>query len=236
MKCFVTSEGEFTISIPEELSELVYRVKMPLGVGINKARSDAPARVYCDKLDEGLYFLKQCAIELLNVEEKTERVIVYKAEFNLSFWKMPDGRIRGNGSGANAGKWHTLHFENKGTHAHNRTDMFSVGLCAAVFDKVTTIRKSGNVIRYIDPKDLKDGSPAANLNSFTTLDVETKGVGKEWCKTQEMPYSDQAATFFYEVMLGMCALAERIDNVIAEKPKLLEAIQKGSLKLLGSGK
>lgn len=229
--CFVTAEGQFTIEIHPDLLLSAKRLNRS-GVSVSAARRDTAERLYCNNLQDGIRFLHDCARDFMTVEQTTERVIAYKAEFNLSFWKMPDGSIRGNGSGANAGQWHRLHYENKGSCSQNRTDVFSVGLCAAVYDKVTTIRKSGNIVRYLDPQDLQDGSPAAKLNSFTTLDVETKGIGKEWCKTREMPYTDQAATFFYEVMLGMCALAERIDNVIANESRLLEAIEKGSTKLL----
>jgi hypothetical protein len=234
--CFVTSEGEFTIQIHPDLLSIAYRMKPQNGVGINKARSDAAERVYCNDLKAGLAFLKACAVELLTAEEKTERVIVYEAEFNLSYWKQPDGRIFPNGYNEagiiRPGQWQDLKFHNKGTNSTNRTNIFSLGICAAVFDKVTTIRKSGNVVRYISIRNLERNSPAAMLNSFASLDVNTRGVGQSYCRSQEMPYSDEAALFFHDVMLGLCSLAERIDTVIADKPKLFEAIQRGATKLL----
>lgn len=229
--CFVTADGEFTIEIHPDLLLSAKRLSKN-GVGVSRARVDASERVYCNNLQDGIRFLHDCAKDFMTVKQTTERVIVYEAEFNLAFWKMPDGSIQGNGSGTNAGQWHRLHYENMGKDSNNKTNMFRVGLCAAVYDKVTTIRKSGNIVRYLDPNDLKDGSPAANLNSFTTLDVETKNIGNSYCKTREMPYTDQAATFFYEVMLGMCALAERIDNVIANEAILKNAIASRSSNLL----
>lgn len=233
--CFVTSEGEFTIEIHPDLKPVIYGVKKPSGVTVARARSDAAERVYCKQLQDGIFFLKECAKDLITVKEETERVIVYKAEFNLSFWEQPDGRIFPNGSGRD-GAWTDLHFENKGTNSCNRTDIFSLGVCAAVFDKVTTKRASGNIVRYLDPKFEDDKEPGAMLNSFTTLDVETKGIGKEYCKTREMLYSDKAALFFHDVMLGLCALAKRIDGVIADESKLAKAIEAGSFKMLPPAK
>lgn len=229
--CYVTSEGEFTIEIHPDIESIAMRLEGRAGVSIRRARSDAPFRVYCRRLDDGIAFLKLCAAALINVEEKTERVIVYRAEFNLAFWEKPDGSIWPNGVGR-PGAWRDLVFSNKGTNSTDPTNIYSLGICAAVFDKVTYQREGGATVKYTLSKFKDDQEPGAMLNSFTTLEVATHGIGNSYCKTQEMEYTAQAALFFHDVMLGLCALAKRIDAVIGDKEALAKAIEAKSFKLL----
>jgi hypothetical protein len=47
----------------------------------------------------------------------------------------------------------------------------------------------------------------------------------------EMPYSDKAAMFFYDMIMGMCRLADKMKIFFGDEKMLLEAIQKKTLLL-----
>lgn len=223
---YVTAEGEFTFSIPTELEELFSRCQ---------AAKTRAGRLSAKTLDDGINTLRYLALELISGEEKTETVIVYGTLLEVAFWTDSTGKIWPNGSGRNGGKWNRFKSTSKAIHATERTTNYCVGITAGVFYKTTTFRASGDTVRYKEVDDMHKETPAMMLNSFTGLNVDTANIGSNFQPNKEMPYTPEAALFFYGILIGLCRLASEIDSVLGDKEQLQLAINSG-VKLLQPAK
>ena len=63
------------------------------------------------------------------------------------------------------------------------------------------------------------------LNGFCGIGL----IGRDkklMASLQEMPYTEKAAQFFYNSLMAMCALADRIETFFGDRPMLTAAIEK----------
>lgn len=219
----VLSDGKFSIACPEALSETVLRLhKNENRINIG-GRQGGGVRLHCDRLNDGIAFLKKCAKDLLTVETVTERVIVYGYSLQVAFWLDAGGGFRQNGysktDGTRKGNWWAAKNGSDYISTQDNRKFFSVGLSAAVYDKITHKRQSGNTVQWERVRD-SDDEEIENLNSFVKLRVDPDGMA-------EMPYTQEAAAFFHKMLLGLCALAKNIDDFFGDKDRLQLAITKG---------
>lgn len=227
--CNVSSEGEFSVAIPEALTEVALSLKDMTKTGARIAYWRAgKQRVYAKTLKAALDFLKECAVAFVNVETTTTRVIIYGTVTDVSFWITKAGKIYPNGaSHGEGGNWWKDRHGDRTLSFGNHPNFFQVGLAAAVYDKVTRKRATGDTIEWLRVRD-EDDPAITRLNSFCGISVDP-----EIRHMEEMPYTPEAAEFFANIMLGLCAMAKKIDDFFADRKGLMLAIRKGAKLLEG---
>lgn len=235
-------DGTFNVSIPDDLRDTAHallRDKRSHEVHITKPATSHSYRASGKRLDDVKAFIRAAMAEHLKCEVITERVIVYGHAHNVCYSVASDGSVHANGylaeeAGGTPGNYGRHGGE---LHATNHAPLYSVGLGARVMDKVTYRRASGDKTIYKRHPDfpgshLSFDSPAKCLNAFAGLSIDP-----ERSTVEEMPYSDEAAMFFYDAMAAMCKLSEQVKNFLGDKQALMVAIeQRASLLLTGPSK
>lgn len=224
LTALVDSSGKnFSIELDDRLAEIARKIhgNCTLGTSHGKLRVCGKSIQDCQK------FIRACIDEYLACEVRVEKVICYKLTTRLTFWRNADGTLRPNGAGATDGGWENTFTKN--VNATHPTDSFSLGLAAKVFIKTSYHRSTGVTAKY---EEVKPGhypeTPEEMLNSFAALHFKP-----EVC--DEMPYSDEAAMFFVNSLLGMCRVADQFHQLFGNKERLQNAIAAGGAPLLGNG-
>lgn len=203
----VTSEGQFRLTIPDELRDLA-ETKARETREIVLIRPRTNLCVAGVELNACKTFVRALGEEYLRCEVIVEQVILYGLQTHVSYAKGIDGGIFPNcelpGAG---GKWQG---------SHDRKKFFSVGFAAFVAEKKTYVRGASKKIEYRKAIVDRD-SCAGRLNAFIGLTYETGGF-------EEIPYSDEAAQFFYNLITGLCRMADRIESFFADNQALSMAI------------
>lgn len=235
----VDAKGEFTVVIPEEISDLA---KVLAGsstwckhVEVDFAR--VHWRVSGRVLGEVERFVEDVIAEHLAVEVTKELVIRYRYENNAAGAKAQDGSLHPNGRwaakpGESSEDRSWAWAGNRDIHATNRPQLFGVGVVARVYMKVTYKRPSGSKVEYTDdlPGSHWDQNPMRRLNDFLVQrpDYQSSFTGyMKSSKLSEMPYSDAAAAFFCDLMLAMLRLGEQLDAFVGDPKALQLAIERG---------
>lgn len=210
----VTADGLFHLTIPEELAPtanaLANKIK---NIDIRHSRTNWT--VIGKNLDDCVNFIKSAGDDYVACEVTEEPVILYGATIRAAYFKNPDGRIFPNGGfpGADHGKggrWCGS------LSSSNMSPNYSVGFVAVPRIKTTYTRGSGQKVEYKNPG--RDGEEYWKLlNSFCSLNVDPKSL-------KEIPYTEEAAKFFFETMLRLCHLADRIETFFGSKETLAAAI------------
>lgn len=226
-------DGTFNVSIPDELYEtaraLCEKIEHRASAWMTKPPTAKQHRVSGSRLDDVKRFIKAAMADHLKCEVTTERVIVYGHSLKVSYSKAVDGSVHANGyiaraaTGARGDEGYGKHCGELNATAH--APLYSVGLGAKVFDRVTYIRASGKKVEYKRPEfpgsHFNHDSPGKLLNAFAGLGIDPGRSG-----TEEMPYSDEAALFFYDAMIAMCKLAEQVKAFLGDRKTLMLAIEK----------
>jgi hypothetical protein len=182
--------------------------------------------VTCATLDGGDGFIRAAMDDYLAVEIHTERVIVYAHDCKVCYSEALDGSLHPNGYFAEKEPGKAKHGGK--LHATEHSRYFCVGIFARVYDRVTYIRPASQKIELKRVGfDIYDKSPAARLNAFIGLSLDANE------RTPYMPYTDEAADFFTNMMTGMCELARKLDDFLGDREKLELAISRQAL-LLGA--
>jgi hypothetical protein len=138
--------------------------------------------------------------------------------------------------------------ESKRNHFGEKTT-FKFGIGAKVYEKITTKRSTGTTIRYElwyggengekCDEDCNDHfarrTYAQRLNS---LDLHFS-IGTDYAngdKYPEIPYTEEAARFFFEAIMSLCSISERIKNFFGDRTMLQKAIESRASLMLGSGR
>lgn len=223
----IDKDGTFNVSIPDELQPIARALQAAKHhVGLSKPGNANQWRVSGKRLDDCRSFINKAMVDYLKCEVATERVICYGHSLRVTSAKEESGRYHPNGyiaqravgkvGGGNDVGYQWIGELNATEHAK----LYSVGLGAKVFDKVTYRRASGEKVEYKRAHfdhEISD-SPGTLLNSFIGLDLVPE-------YSQQMPYSDEAAQFFYDAMLAMCKLADQVGTFLGNKEKLMRAIE-----------
>ena len=240
----VGPDGTFAVKLPPDLLETATRLLTTKewskkGVDIYASRFNTPQMIRSKTLQNCKDYIQAVIDDHLKCDTKIELVIAYGTEIAVSYCKTPSGKIYPNKVDHENAEWLGS------LHGANYDKYFRICFAAEVVQKTTHTRASGKKIVYenihaCDASKIAYGkedaeawntSWAGKLNSFTGLSVcDSHAKLAEGMK--EMPYSEDAAKFFYEVMIGMCALADRLGNFFDNEKLLLHAIQ-NKIKLLG---
>jgi hypothetical protein len=202
-----------------ELSLVALRGKGLISAGYER---DAKAHliVFADRLENVENAIRAAMKDFLKCEVKTERVIAYSFESRLSYYHGLDGGLYPNGSfdtkakgiGSEGARWYGC------LDMHEGTDHFSIGLYACVLDKTSYIRPSGIKVTYETADVADDSGYHARLNAFLHLNGPDVREGA----FKEIPYTEAAAHFFYDTMIGLCQVSHRLESFFA-KPDLIQA-------------
>ena len=172
--------------------------------------------------------LNQAAVEHLKCTELRELVILYRTRGRSSFWQNPDGTLAPNGyTGNREGSWSEI----GGLNSTERAPFYDVGLWVSPAWKVTYRRTSGDTVTYETVGGSIHGSeplyaqyPTLNaLASFTGLADPDR-----FEKVSQMPYTEEAAKFFLNAMLTICALTKSFHQIFSDPKTLEKNIQSGT--------
>jgi hypothetical protein len=174
---------------------------------------------------------------LLKPKITEEFVIQYNIGSNVSFAVNADGKIFPN-AGYPGARWLTEKEMRKNYGDHDASNRASGGYSLTVGAKAMikkTIAYGENVsyeydLYYKGESHLGHKNPAQKLNSWTSFSLPDNA--------KEMPYTDEAAMFFYGLMMSMAELNRRIQEFTNTPEKIALAIQRHSnlLMLDGPGK
>lgn len=220
----VDKEGIFSAQIPDHVAESYSAANAGSGRGNTYQTPQRNWRAQCATLD-GLYAgIKAALVHSMSVETVMETIIVFSLQNKVAYSIGSDGDIGPNGHYPKDGKW-------AGTlNSHNSSSVFSFGLFARVMVKEIHKRQGCTKIEYKQfkhPDDTNHGianSWAGKLNGFVGLNIpKAPSVSYE-----EMPYTEEAAKFFYETMIGLCNMVDRAERFFADRELLALAIQKSA--------
>jgi hypothetical protein len=224
VKAFVDAHGQFSVNIPDILTDIA-DAKMPRsGLEVRGHRNNYQVR--SSSLREALAFLTECAQDHVTVETKTERVILYGCDLRVAFWIDEKGQFWPSGydHGVRSGNWWKPKMHRQSLHSDSGVEYYSVGLVAIVFDKITHKRASGDTLQWerVREDHNDEQSPIGRLNSFSALGIDPEDHPDT---LRALPYSDEAAEFFYKVLIGLCHIAKNLDDFFADKKRLTLAIK-----------
>ena len=171
--------------------------------------------------------------EAITPTVKKEPVILFNIESHVSFATNKDGKIFPN-AGFPGASWHvTTDDKTYGEHhaCNPSAGGYSLTIGAKAMLKKTATYGDKSQVEY--DYYYKDGdhrgreNPAELLNSWCSMLLPEDA--------REMPYSDEAAMFFFNLIQGMAELNRRIQEFTNTQKKLIETIQRNSNVLMLTG-
>lgn len=218
----VTAQGIFRAILPPELLEIVPVVlRQEPFAACRIETGKANTRLTAPTLDLLRKAIGAAGNEWASCEETVETVILYAHDLQVAYFQTERGAIYPNGYTPEGveGKW------KGGLRAPNSDTHYRIGFAATVREKVVYRRAGSTTVKYrLPPR--QDGdhrypeSYHDKLLALTLLRVEPS-------KMQEMPYSEEAARFFFEIMVGLCAMSDRIETFFADQNQIHRAIRQG---------
>lgn len=237
----VLSTGIFQVQVPEDQDDVIRQmIAKPehKSVEYKKNRAGKPV-LQAPELAVLQHFLGAFARTKVETVNVTELVIFYRHTSDTAYYVDGDDEVLPNGVGAAGGRW-----ENPGHGSHMSRLEYSAGITARVVAKTTARYGGGFHVAHADAE-LPEGTFGGRLNSF----IHVNYPGREFWSTkiegqraeplwdnnpsglriynntgwQFMPYTEESAKFFYEMMLNVCRLSERIARFLGEDPLQLSA-------------
>lgn len=216
----VNNSGVFSLTIPDELEDVARAVIETVDrstYSVVLVRPRMKLLVSGHDLERCESFVKVVCQDFMSCDISEEKVILYGTDVQIAYVKDEQGNIYPNGYIAGRSKydrecrWHgTL-------NAADRDRFYRVGLAAVVRNKITYARRSGSKVEFKRVEG-EHGSYLEKLDSFVGLSINPASM-------KEMPYSEEAARFFYEMMLGLCRLADRLTVFLNDDLLLRKAIE-----------
>lgn len=216
--------------------------------GTKLSRAQKHLHVHAPELKQCMHFINDVLDEYLTCETEEKLVIVYRCTSDISYFRTDDGEVRANGQSDDFkqldGNWRGPRdtWNAKCTH--------SLGVMARVMQKVSHKRSTGAIIRYKHP-DLEDGTHAEKLNRFilkideddmihdinkyTPEKDSTCRVPERFNHWQEIPYTEEAAKFFNDMMLSLAKAADVLFDFLGDGERVKQAIADYALPHHGRG-
>jgi len=234
----------FRFTIPEELSEVVKPVLSRV-FGEHRhhlvyvripPRKGGIFSVFGAEMEQCVKIIGMLASDYLKCEITTEKVIVYQWINKAHYYRSEKGEIVPNGYECedylgDKGEW-----RGRDEGSSSVGSAYHIGISARIMNKTTYTRPSSIQCKYeYCTYDLgKAKTIEEKLQSFVHMFPQSPKEDKE--VSREMPYSDEAAQFFYEMIMIFCGLADRMDRFFEDQEQMKKMIQQRSWpKLLGGG-
>lgn len=214
----ISADGHFYCNVPATIYPLIDR-------RYKKSRSQSA--ISCETFERLITVVNEALEKSVEPTVKKENVILYNIESHVSFAEMPNGDITPNAVPEGA-EW----TERDGRYGnqdatHRAYGGYSLTIGAQAFTKITTsygdIHNTEYELYYGKGSHLDAKCPASLLNSWCAFNLPEE--------PREMPYTDEAATFFHNLMLAIAELSRKIQSFTFEERTLLDIIAKGT-KLL----
>lgn len=234
---YVCTEGEFSCTVPEFLVETLTAVANA-NSNIDRKRHvqklQVNHRAYAPSKSDLLAFVNEAHRQHYMAVITTDLVICYDWHAEVSYWQNPDGSMAANGSMPDAvdrtangdgGNWanHVMR-SGQNINANNRVGHYSIGVFAAIYQRTTHTRLSGvtETWGWINQfgHDKQLGEWGNKLSGFTGL---SEPKSPEYLR--QMPYTESAARFFYESLMGMCEMGRRFKNFFEDEANVIAAIE-----------
>jgi hypothetical protein len=234
----VLPTGIFQTHIPDEQKDVIVELaEKPEHKSVNFKynKADKPV-LQATELAPIQYLLDAYGRVRVETVNTTELIIFYRTTSNTAYF-VADGEVYPNGVGAGQGDW-----KNPGHGSHMRRLDYTAGITARVVAKTTARHANGFHIIHAEPE-LGDDTFGSRLNSFIHVacpgkdfwHAKVEGQRKEslhddnssdlriynntgW---QFMPYTEESAKFFYEMMLNVCRLSEGLSKILGDDPTQL---------------
>lgn len=214
----VNSEGEFYTDCPEKLRSCVDGVTDGKNFYRWNNKKDQLFSSSLERLKSGIL---QALKALLTPEISTVLVIQYNIESHISFAENAEGKIFPNAfyDGAN---WPADDRLLYGNHDACRASDggYSLTIGAEALKKTTYRYGTKENITY---ETYTDTEAAEQLNAWVCFRLPDD--------SKEMPYTDDAARFFYNLMLGMAEISKKIQHFAGDDQRLIELIESQQLLL-----
>lgn len=167
----------------------------------------------------------------IKVEEK---VLIYQYDSGFKYWKNPDGKLFANGNAKGAdterGEW----AGNDRVHATHR-EKTGLTLRCYCLNKTTHTRGKSVVTefeRYYDEQGKETFGGLINFLSPGECPRAEKFDNGELRGWTMMPYTEQAAEFFYKTLHGLCRIDDSLRTFFGSEERVVQAIASGQLPLL----
>ncbi|KKK87775.1 hypothetical protein LCGC14_2749870 [marine sediment metagenome] len=258
-KVTVTQDGTFHMTVPDDLVDSIKphlpkdyytdcvrrKVKKDplLPGGLRRSGTKITHRVSGPSLDDCKRAIKAGLRDWLKCEVTEEIVIRYGRRTKTTYWKMTDGTIYANGTDCENdpnyltdGPQHDP--RNGGWHgkldATTHNAGYMVSLFASIHKKTTYTRCSVVEHKYSRPdfSNFSHETWGERLNCFVGL-AEDGGWMQDGIECEEMPYTEESAKFFYEMLIGMCAFSDKIEAFFEDPANVIKAIEAGTQLLIG---
>lgn len=212
----VNADGEFYCPMPEKIAGYFTTGDTYEKGAVEcryRARSSSPGLYAKRKVD--LMRVAKSALEAtFKPRVETEIVIRYNIETDVSFSEDANGNIGRNG--ADPFEWPSgdrrKMFSREGTASWSRENGYVMRIGAQAFTKETKTIGDKVHVSYTAYRD----TPAADtLNTWCNVNLST---GEK--DAREIPYSDEAALFFDNLLMGMARLAQRLQDATFDREVL----------------
>ena len=231
----VDGDGTFNMTIPKTTLEIepnfvsVARefscAQEWIGKQIKITQPRDNYRVSSPRLGDCRSFIEAACKKLLDVEVTEEIVILYSVKADYAAWELESGELVPNGyfGSRETGKWHG----NLG--GNNNSQQFSFGVGAEVKKKITYRRGESVSIKWDNPDypNLEFKTWGQKLNAICGIHIKDDERGR----FKEMPYSDDAAKFFYDTIMGLAEMGRRLESFFGDD-KAVTAMIESKAKLL----
>jgi hypothetical protein len=234
VKISINSDGEFYCDPPPVL-EMFFEPFADLGRHSQEVRVThvgGKRKVISPSYTALKSALSDALSKRLEPEIKTEPVIRFNIESHVSFALDDEGEIYPNCTFPGT---HWPATADKRYGGHHATNPSRGGYCLAVGAQalMKTTKVYGSVEKvsyspyYKGESHLGNENPAQKLNSWCSFSLPKDA--------REIPYTDESALFFYDLMMGMARLTKMIQDRTFDNDALLQLIQTSSVSnLLGA--
>lgn len=226
LKVCVNSSGMFYCYVDPGIIDAVKGVFDPKCL----EHKNGKLKVVGDSLGVLLDDIKNAYTVFFEPEVTQEHVIIYNIESHVSFAEDAAGNIYPN-SGFENSEW-CQRDEMYGAHHANAPSKGGYTLTVGARAMTKTVYRYGESEKVKYETYYAGGShhgkenPAEKLNSWCSFELDN---------FKEIPYSDQAALFFYNLLYGMARLSQMIQQHTFDQEDLTRLISSGAGPLLPGG-
>jgi hypothetical protein len=223
----VNSEGEFYCELPEQIRAFFSENHLYNNSIVCKKNRAGNMAIYATTLVAIEDILSEALREVNKPTITTEHVIRYNIESHVSFAETSLGEVVPNAGYPDA-QWRQDKSMFGNHHASNQSSNgYSLCVGAIAMTKTTTVIGNKKSIRY--KKYYKGKSHLGHENAAQKLNSWVSFTLPKQCK--EIPYTDESAMWFYNLMLGMATISKQIQEATFEQENLLSLIESGNAPL-----
>lgn len=218
----VSTAGEFYAYIPESDPDL-YAVGLTLGIPQADRWKSGKLKVTAESLEGLIEALKNVLSGLAVAERLDEYVIAYIVHTDATFAVNDAGDISQNAEPE--GFYWPEDDRYSPSSPLSTAKGYALAIGAEVMLKQTVTHKGETKVEYF--REIPEGNEAAaRLNAWVNLDIPKPSV-KSWQsgrEVKEVPFTDEAADFFNDLIFDTVRLAKRVKDATAVETDVLKLI------------